>query len=179
MATAICEKHKLRFDPETHSGCVLCRKEAGAVPAEAAPAAKSAGPAAGPAGEAAGGLGGPLGVAAAIWLVAALALYTAHQQLAAAYVFDESELEAGLALDEEQPIAAEPPSGTAAGQTDAVLREIRALQGDEPPLPAETGAPAGVPGPEQLAPPPTPVDDERPSTEPVEIELEGDEPPQP
>lgn len=46
--TVVCERHGLRFNPQIHSGCVRCRKEAGEVIGGAAKAA--AGPAVQPGG---------------------------------------------------------------------------------------------------------------------------------
>ncbi len=186
MATAICEKHKLRFDPEMQSGCVLCRKEAAAAAgiAPPSPAAEVASRVSHSAAEtgSAGGILAPLGVAAAIWVVSALTLYTVHQEMAAVYVFEETAIEtaSGDAPEggaEDPGFVPSPAPGTAPGQTDAVLREIEALQGQEPHHPAETGAPPGLPSSEQLAPQQGSGSEEEPSTDPVEIVVESGEPP--
>ena len=190
MPTVVCEKHRLRYDSETQTGCVLCRKEAGAaagatvpneVPAAAAsrpapgspaPASsKPQSPAAPP--PAATGVAGPLAVAASIWLVSSVVLYTAHHQIAAAYASDPADEEAAMLAEEESAEggAAMPRSGTAIGQTEAVLEEIRNLQ-DEPAA-HQTGAPPAIPSSEQLSLSQEPVDEEHSSTEPVEIETSG------
>lgn len=73
MATVVCEKHGLRFDPERTGGCVLCRREAGD---DAAARAASRG----------GGRSGSIGLAVvltfAIWVVAGLLLFGAHRAVA-------------------------------------------------------------------------------------------------
>ena len=182
MPTVVCEKHRLRYDSETQSGCVLCRKEAaaaGGVPvAGGAPGAatsrsapSTAAPGITPA--ASTGVAGPLAVAASIWLVSSVLLYGAHHQIAAAYVADQADEESAI-FEEEVGAAGGAPmpsSGTAIGQTEAVLEEIKNLQ-DEPTT-YQTGAPPAIPSSEQLSPSQEPLDDEHPSTEPVEIETSG------
>ena len=177
MPTVVCEKHRLRYDSETQSGCVLCRKEAaaaGGVPtASGAPGAATnrpapSTPAPGITPAASTGLAGPLAVAASIWLVSSVLLYRAHHQIAAAYVSDQAD-EAAAMLEEEEGAAGGAPvptSGTAIGQTEAVLEEIKNLQ-DEPTA-YQTGAPPAIPSSEQLSPSQEGVDDEHPSAEPVE-----------
>lgn len=68
MATVVCEKHGLRYDPERAEGCVICRREA------AGPTATAARPAGRPL-----GLGPLLLLTVAIWLVSAFALFSAHR----------------------------------------------------------------------------------------------------
>lgn len=180
MATAICEKHKLRFDPETQSGCVLCRKEAAAASgiAPPAPTAESAGrgPHAAPESGSAGDILAPLGVAAAIWVVSALTLFAVHREMAAVYVFEDAAFDSASGdLQEggtdDPGFVPSPAPGTAPGQTDAVLREIEALQDQE------AQQPAGLPTSEQLSPRQESGGEEEPSTEPVEIVVEGGDPP--
>lgn len=73
MATVVCEKHGLRFDPERADGCVLCRREAGGT---ATPRAARLGD----------GRSGSIGLAVvltfAIWVVAGLLLFGAHRAVA-------------------------------------------------------------------------------------------------
>lgn len=72
MATVVCEKHGLRFDPERSSGCVLCRREQGgeaAAPAAAAPAAR-AGQSVLPA----------VALTLVIWVIGGVLLFSAHNQ---------------------------------------------------------------------------------------------------
>lgn len=83
--TVRCEKHGLRYNPNLHSGCVRCRKEAGeligpASPAARAPAAR--GPAAGVQAKAAAGETVIPALALAAFLVVATGagFYFAHRQ---------------------------------------------------------------------------------------------------
>jgi hypothetical protein len=166
MATVVCEKHRLRYDAETQSGCVTCRREAAATAGGVLPGSA---PAAGRQPEVASsipkvGLTIPLAVAASIWFVSAFVLYAAHRKIAANFLSDPAVEAAELGLE------TEPTPGTAAGQTDAVLEELRILQGDEP-APYGTGAPPAIPSSEQLAPESPRIDEsEEPNTEPVEFE---------
>lgn len=72
----VCERHGLRFDPATQSGCVLCRRERAAAEApEARPVRPTTIDAVGP-----GWL-----VAALLWLAAGAALYGLHERVLAAF----------------------------------------------------------------------------------------------
>lgn len=163
MATALCEKHKLRFDPETQTGCVLCRREAGQVspsagappptpveagaerplpaiaPVRAAPAPAVAPPAA--AAPEPTEIARPLAIAALIWLVSAVVLYGIHARLAANFLYGETGAnEASLGVLDDDAEAVRPGAGTAVGQTEAVLDEIAKLNQD-----GDAGADGGEP----------------------------------
>src|SRR5262245_34239917 len=99
MSIATCEKHGLRFDPETQAGCVLCRKEAVAASGVAPTVSTAAQRAERPSPAAvspvpANGVLAPLAVAVGLWLVSALALYTIHQQIAVSIVAAQAAEEA-------------------------------------------------------------------------------------
>jgi len=68
MATVVCEKHGLRYDPERANGCVICRREEGGAP----PSPRASG-------RARIGLGPVLLLTVAIWLVAGFLLSAAHR----------------------------------------------------------------------------------------------------
>ena len=69
-----CEKHGLHYDSARQSGCVVCRREAGELPA-ASP--RSAAPAAGVGGEG-GSLGAALAVTAVLIAATAFAMLPVH-----------------------------------------------------------------------------------------------------
>ena len=129
-ASALCERHRLRYDPRTQTGCVLCRREeAGASSVE--PVAK---------GGAADDVRRGWAVAALLWLAAAGALFGVHRQIAAALAQwqygAESALarpDLGLEPGELQPnaddLAAYRDDGTAA---DAELEGVDEGLEDEP-----------------------------------------------
>jgi hypothetical protein len=94
MATVICEKHGLRFDPERADGCVLCRRERGGESPAAAAAASV--PAAG------GSLKSALAWTVGLWLAGGTLLYLAHDQVATALRGEEAVDE--YAGSEEVPI---------------------------------------------------------------------------
>jgi len=72
-SSAICERHRLRFDPRTQSGCVLCRKEAGATTRERAGGRRS------------DSVGPGWLLAALLWLLSGLALSALHASLLASF----------------------------------------------------------------------------------------------
>jgi len=76
MATVVCEKHGLRFDPERSSGCVLCRREQGG-DAAAAPGAAVA-----PAARGGQGVLPAVALTLAIWVIGGVLLFSAHKQAA-------------------------------------------------------------------------------------------------
>jgi hypothetical protein len=179
MVVVVCEKHQLRYDAETQSGCVVCRREAATPEAGGSTAANAA-----PVREAsAGGLLLPLAVAGSIWLLSAAVLFVTHQSLAAAYLFDRAEREAAQAAAAERAPAPSPPEidanaeppGSLDDQTDQAVEELRAQRvqggGNEPPA-TGTGAPSLIPSSEQLSQPPSPINEneEPTSNEPVVIE---------
>jgi hypothetical protein len=132
MPTVVCQKHGLRYDPETQIGCVVCRREAAA----AAPAATPAAPAE-------DGLGKPLAVAAAIWLASALVLFAAHREMASVYLA-EDEPEYELDFDPNRQPSVGP-------QTDAALDELEALAREREERTGSPGAPLGLPTHDELS----------------------------
>jgi hypothetical protein len=134
MPTAVCEKHGLRYDPESQAGCVICRREAGASSLAASPA--SAAPAE-------DGLARPLALAAAIWLISALALFGVHREMATVYLAaDEPEYE--LEFDPDRQPSVGP-------QTDAALDELDALAREREERTGDPGAPLGMPTHDELS----------------------------
>lgn len=157
MATAVCEKHKLRFDPERQDGCVICRREAAPL---APPAAEPAG---------ADGIGAPLAVASAIWLVSALVLFATQRELARAYVLEQEQPQLDVAFDPE----AQPSLGP---QTDVVLQELEALQQEQAERTGTDGAPLGMPSADELSQDADRLREvEGVDSAPVEIELDGED----
>ncbi|HEX9733538.1 MAG TPA: hypothetical protein VGG06_16320 [Thermoanaerobaculia bacterium] len=78
MVTVKCEKHGLRYNPNLHSGCVRCRREAGE------PISGSGALAPGPVAEGPANAGGSvvpaLAVAALLVIVTGGGFYAAHRQ---------------------------------------------------------------------------------------------------
>ncbi len=125
MATALCEKHNLRYDASAQSGCVLCRREQGVLPATAQ-ISTAASDATLAASGAPSELTRPLLTAAAIWLVTAALLFASHGLLVATFL--------GEVLPEEEIVVRQPPQigPTTITQTEAVLEEMRKLRDSDP-----------------------------------------------
>jgi len=143
MATAMCEKHGLRYDPSVHAGCVMCRRETGEATMAHPPAgAKSARP-------------GDRSILPALvfsvllWLTFGFVLFSAHQK-----VVKMGESMMSQQQDEGAEVATRPMSSQDE-QTQQVMEELERMN-----------HPDGGSGETAAAPPPPASLDKVPATSP-------------
>ena len=152
MATAMCEKHGLRYDPSVHAGCVMCRRETAETTMAKPPAtARST-----PAGDRS--IVPALVVSVLLWVTFGAVLFSAHQ---AVVKMGESMLRQGGEETAARAMTSQEQ------QTQQVLEELERM--NEPDSGAGETAPAPPPSsldsvpaasPARRPPPPTdrPID---------------------
>lgn len=144
MATAMCEKHGLRYDPSVHAGCVMCRRETGeatmarppATATSARPGDRSIVPA--------------LVFSVFLWVTFGAVLFSAHQKLVK---MGESMLSQQQDVEAE---AATRPMSSQEEQTQQVMEELERMN-----------RPDGGAGETAAAPPPPSSLDHVPATSPA------------